>query len=472
MTGLDFPASAGEPDVRAHAEGEFVLLGIPDVNGSIRGKALRPAAFEAAVREGTVMTDLLLALDPTDQPITDYEQFGIRTGAGDLVVLPEPDTLRELSWRLGWRICLATPVWPDGRPCELSSREVLRAALASVAELGYDTLAAFEYEIRLRDAAGEPLSSGISYSVGEVLRFDDFIARLGPALEGLGIELGAVHTEAGPGLLELNVAARPGLQAADDAALLKLAVKEVAASLGLRASFLAKTAPGEEGSSGHLHLSLWKDGENAFAAEELIGSAVAGVLDHLPAASLLYNPTINSYKRLVPGYFAPVNASWGLENRSTAVRVIRSARPERYADRVPPAGRRREPVPRARRARRVRGRRDQARRDAAGADRRRRLGARRPAAAAALARERAARVRGGRRSAPGAGHDVLRLLRGLAPVGGQRVAGSRERLGARALRGRGVTLQTPVLSELQQKDNLCGAVPGRARPARARLRGR
>jgi glutamine synthetase len=329
VTGLDYPASAGEPDVRARAEGEFVLLGIPDVNGSIRGKALRPAAFEAAVREGTVMTDLLLALDPTDQPITDYEQFGIRTGAGDLVVLPEPDTLRELSWRLGWRICLATPVWPDGRPCELSSREVLRTALASVTELGYDTLAAFEYEIRLRDAAGEPLSSGISYSVGEVLRFDEFIARLGPALEGLGIELGAVHTEAGPGLLELNVAARPGLQAADDAALLKFAVKEVAASLGLRASFLAKTAPGEEGSSGHLHLSLWNDGENAFASEELIGSAVAGVLDHLPAASLLYNPTINSYKRLVPGYFAPVNATWGLENRSTAVRVIRSARPER-----------------------------------------------------------------------------------------------------------------------------------------------
>ncbi len=329
MTGLDFPAPAGEPDVRARGEGEFVLLGIPDVHGSVRGKALRPAAFEAALREGTVMTDLLLALDPTDQPITDYDQFGIRTGAGDLIVLPEPDTLRELTWRLGWRICLATPVWPDGSPCELASREVLRRALGALAELGYDTLAAFEYEIRLRDASGEPLSSGISYSVGEILRFDDFVARLGPALEGLGIELGAVHTEAGPGLLELNVAARPGLQAADDAALLKLAVKEVAASLGLRASFLAKTVAGEEGSSGHVHLSCWRDGENAFASPEHVDPAVAGILEHLPAASLLLNPTINSYKRLVPGYFAPVNVSWGLENRSAAVRVIRSDRPER-----------------------------------------------------------------------------------------------------------------------------------------------
>jgi glutamine synthetase len=329
------PAGARR-DVGSAGDAEFVLLGIPDVHGQIRGKALRPAAFEAAVREGTVMTDLLLALDPTDTPITDYERFGIRSGAGDLIVRPEPDTLRELSWRLGWRVCLATPMWPDGSRCELSSREVLRRALGGLAELGYETLAAFEYEIRLRDERAEPLSSGISYSVGEILRFDEFLARLGPALDRLGIELGAVHTEAGPGLLELNVAARPGLQAADDAAYLKLAVKEVAASLGLSATFLAKVAPLEEGSSGHIHLSCWRDAENAFATADpgaalpdALGAAIGGILEHLPAASVYLNPTINSYKRLVPGYFAPVNASWGVENRSCALRVIRSDRAER-----------------------------------------------------------------------------------------------------------------------------------------------
>jgi glutamine synthetase len=320
---------AAESVTAALADAEYVLLGIPDVHGSIRGKALRPEAFAAALREGTVMTDLVLALDPTDTPITDYDAFGIRAGAGDLVVHPEPDTLRELSWRLGWRVCLATPSWPDGSPCDFATREVLRSTLDALAELGYSALAAFEYELRLRDAAGEPLSSGISYSVGEILRFDEFATRLGPALQALGIELGAIHTEAGPGLLELNVAARPGLRAADDAAFLKLAVKEVAASLGLTASFLAKTVPGEEGSSGHVHLSLWSDGANAFAGDGPLDAAIGGILDHLPAASLLLNPTINSYKRVVPGYFAPVNVSWGLENRSCAVRVIRSDRPER-----------------------------------------------------------------------------------------------------------------------------------------------
>ena len=317
------------------AAGEFVLLGIPDMNGSIRGKALRPDAFDSAVERGTVTTDLIVGLDPTDTPITDYERFGIRTGAADLVVHPDPDTIRELTWRPGWRVCLATPSWPDGSPCEFATREVFRSVIEDVSGLGYDVLSAIEYEIRIWDEHGEPTSTGISYSLNEITRYEAFLAALVPALEGLGVELSAVHTEAGPGLLELNIAAARGLRAADDAVLLKFGVKQVAASMGLRASFLAKTNPGEEGSSGHVHLSLWDGETNAFAGPEptapvpaVFASSVAGVLEHLPAASLLLNPTLNSYKRLVPGWFAPINATWGYENRSCAVRAIRSERPE------------------------------------------------------------------------------------------------------------------------------------------------
>jgi glutamine synthetase len=174
--------------------------------------------------------------------------------------------------------------------------------------------------------------------MGEIARFERFVAALVPALEALGVELSAVHTEAGPGLLELNIAAREGLRAADDAAFTKLAVKEVAASMGLRASFLAKTKPGEEGSSGHVHLSCWSGGTNSFAGDgdlsaelpPIFGGALAGALEHLPAASLMLNPTLNSYKRLVPGWFAPVNASWGHENRSCALRAIRGPHVERW----------------------------------------------------------------------------------------------------------------------------------------------
>ncbi|HWO70674.1 MAG TPA: glutamine synthetase family protein [Actinomycetota bacterium] len=315
--------------------GEFVLLAIPDVNGSLRGKALRPDAFDAALRHGTVMTDLILGLDPVDTPISDYERFGVTVGAPDLVVHPDPETLRELPWRPGWRICLATPVWPDGSPVEFAVREVYRRALDDLADLGYEATAAIEYEIRIWDERGEPTSSGISYSLHEVGGYDRFLDELVRGLAGLGVELSAVHTEAGPGLLELNLRAGRGLAAADDAALVKFGVKQVAAAMGLRASFLAKTRPGEEGSSGHIHFSCWRGEENAFAGPdpagplpEVFSHAVAGVLAHLPAASLLLNPTINSYKRLVPGWFAPVNVSWGYENRSCAVRAIRSSRPE------------------------------------------------------------------------------------------------------------------------------------------------
>jgi glutamine synthetase len=314
---------------------EFVLLAIPDMNGSLRGKALRPAAFESAVRHGTVMTDLILGLDPVDHPIEDYETFGIKTGAADLLVHAEEDTLRELTWRPGWRICLATPSWPDGSPCDIASREVYRSVLGDVGDLGYDVMAAIEYEVRIWDEHGDPLSSGISYSLNEVGRYDRFVDTLVDALHRLGVELSAVHTEAGPGLLELNLAPGRGLAAADGATLVKFAAKQVAATMDLRASFLAKTVPGEEGSSGHVHLSCWDGDTNAFAGDGLrdalpvpFAAAVAGVVEHLPAASLLLNPTINSYKRLVPGWFAPINATWGYENRSCAVRAIRSDRPE------------------------------------------------------------------------------------------------------------------------------------------------
>jgi glutamine synthetase len=334
MSRVDAPARVASKTA-AHAlppdthDAEFVLLGFPDVNGTLRGKALRPEAFESALRHGAAMTDLLLALDPVDMPITDYQHLGIKSGAPDLIVHPDPSTLHDVTWRPGWRVCLGTPSWPDGSKCELASREVLRGALDAMLKVGYDATAALEYEFRVRDASGQFPFTGVSYSLLEVSALEDFLNALRPALDSLGVELNAAHTEGAPGLLELNLAARPALQAADDAMFTKFAVKGVAASLGMQATFLAKTASGEEGSSGHIHLSCWRDGLNAFAAEgSVMESAIAGVLEHLPAASLLMNPTINSYKRLVPGFFAPINLSWGHENRSAAVRAIRSKRPE------------------------------------------------------------------------------------------------------------------------------------------------
>lgn len=315
----------------------WVLYGFTDVHGSLRGKALARADFERVVEEGHAkLTDLLLALDPLDVPVTDHTTIGILGGARDLRLVPQLETLAPLPWRPGWAVCLGTPAWDDGRPCELVPRNVAAHALTRLGEHGLHATAAFEYEVRLTDASsGAPPSAGISYSAHELARYAPLMDELAEALSGLGIVAQAMHTEAGPGLFELNVAPADGLRAADEAALARFALREVAERHGLDVSFLAKPRAGEEGSSGHVHLSLRSeagpaltlapDSEGVSATERLdpvLRDVVAGLLAHLPAASLIHNPTINSYKRLVPGWFAPVNATWGIENRSAAVRVI------------------------------------------------------------------------------------------------------------------------------------------------------
>jgi glutamine synthetase len=236
-----------------------------------------------------------------------------------------------MSWRPGWEICLGSVELPNGERCALAPRELLHRALEAMGSLGLEVMAAFEYEIRISGPDGSPVAQNISYSLADMGVFEEFSARLAAATERMGIGLAAIHTEAAPGLLEINIDAATGIRAADDACLLKLVVKDVATTLGLRASFMAKPVAGEEGSSGHVHMSCWRDGHNAFAADAGLSDecrwAIGGLLEHLPAASLLLNPTINSYKRLVPGWFAPVNATWGYENRSCAVRAIRAERP-------------------------------------------------------------------------------------------------------------------------------------------------
>jgi glutamine synthetase len=308
----------------------FGFLGFVDVNGSLRGKAYASDEFDAICARGHVAcTDVLLAVDPLDQPITTLETVGARAGAGDLRLCPVGETIRPSPWRPGSTIAIADVAWIDGSPCELSTRQVLANALARVADRGLRAMAAFEYEVRLWSAEdGTPVSSAQSYSVRGVESSAEFADRLQEAAEALGLGLTAVHTEGGPGLIEINCRAFDAQTAADNAVILRLAVHEVARRCGLRASFLAKPIVGEEGSSGHVHVSLWKGEDNALAATADANLAVAmrhaigGVMRHLPAMSLAMNPTINSYKRLVPGFFAPVNASWGVENRSAAVRVV------------------------------------------------------------------------------------------------------------------------------------------------------
>jgi glutamine synthetase len=217
--------------------------------------------------------------------------------------------------------------------------------LERAAERGYTAHFSAEYEFfifretaqSLRDkhfAALTPLTPGMfGYSVLRASANAELVLEIMEALALFDVPLEGFHTETGPGVYEAAIAVGPGLAAADRAALFKVAVKEIAARHNLTPTFMAKWNAGLPGSSGHLHQSLSRTGndENLFSGEAADGGMsepmrqyIAGLVMNMQELSAIFCPTINSYKRIVPGAWAPVNATWGVDNRTTAVRAIPS----------------------------------------------------------------------------------------------------------------------------------------------------
>ncbi|NYI91333.1 glutamine synthetase [Amycolatopsis endophytica] len=319
------PAGTPPADVRS------LLLLFPDLHGGLRGKMVEPRLVDDRARaEGLPTTDLLLAVDPRDEPITTLPSMGLNGGAKDLLLRPDETTWRPVPWFPDSALLLGDLHETSGLPCEVSPRQVLRRALGALADQGLRVRAAFEFEFRLFRAGGwEPATSGLSYSPLTLSEVAGFLGTLRHYADALRLDLSVVHAEGAPGLIEVNVDPQDGLAAADTAALLRLAAAEAARPHGLRASFLAKPFAREEGSSAHVHFSLWDEsGANVLRSaetdleDETYRRIAWGVLANLPALSLVYNPTINSYKRLVPGYFAPVRASCGTDDRSFALRAL------------------------------------------------------------------------------------------------------------------------------------------------------
>ncbi|GHE76525.1 glutamine synthetase [Amycolatopsis deserti] len=324
-----------------------LLLLFPDLHGGLRGKMVEPRVVDEQARTaGLPTTDLLLAVDPRDEPITTLPTMGLNGGAKDLLLRPDPVTLRPVPWFPDAALLLGDLHETDGLPCEVSPRQVLRRALDALAGQGIAVRAAFEFEFRLfREGGWEPASSGLSYSPLTLSEVAECLGTLRSYADALRLGLSVVHAEGAPGLIEVNVDPQDGLAAADTAALLRLAAAEAARRHGLRASFLAKPFAQQEGSSAHVHFSLWDDtGANVLRSaaanpdDETYRRVAWGILANLPALSLIYNPTINSYKRLVPGYFAPVRASCGTDDRSFAVRaLLRGSSSSRFELRRPGA---------------------------------------------------------------------------------------------------------------------------------------
>jgi glutamine synthetase len=327
----------------------FAQLEVPDNNGIVRGKicnlkkALGPTGSAMSTLTVSVRSGDLLSMTPFSN---------METGFTKMVALPDYDTLVEWPWRDDMAAVLCDFYMEDGTPCPMDGRHILKTILAEYAQLGLEPKFALEFEAYIYEASEEALREkryldlvpwGNSWDFYSLTRYPshrfesfakDFLSRM----QAVGITIEAFHTEYGEGMYEFTSEPAPALKAADDAIRIKLYLKQLCHESGLVPSFMAAIRPDSDDSMTgcHHNLSLWKDGKNAFWDEkaqslsELGRHFSGGVLKTMPDFHLLFRPWVNSYHRMDPEKWCPVNASWGLDNHTVALRVVHGSKPEKY----------------------------------------------------------------------------------------------------------------------------------------------
>ena len=300
---------------------ESMLLWFTDLEGHLKSFAITPNELEGALDDG-------MGFDGSS--ITGFNAIE----ESDMVAIPDPDTFVVMPWRsgeskVGRMIC--DVVTPDGKPYEGDPRYVLRRALDRMKGLGFDTFNVgpeLEYFL-FEDAKGtETLDEGGYFAMTTQDAATELRNETIQALEKVGIPIEYHHHEVGPSQHEIDMHFANALDMADHTLTYRLVVKEIAAKNGVYATFMPKPIFGENGSGMHTHQSLFTDGRNAFFDEEdkwhlsEAGKAfIAGQLRHAREIAAVFAQWVNSYKRLVPGYEAPVYVAWSQRNRSALIRI-------------------------------------------------------------------------------------------------------------------------------------------------------
>jgi glutamine synthetase len=316
-----------------------VKVGAFDVDGILRGKYISVEKFLSALDSGFGFCDVVLGWDSNDQLYDNVSYTGWHTAYPDAPVRVLPDTCRDIPWEPNTLFFLGEFSAPADTVCP---RAVLRRVLERADKLGYKVLGACEFEffvfdetphsIRDKGYRGlKPITPGFfGYSV---LR-NSVESSLYHDLMDLGVKmdfpLEGLHTETGAGVLEAAITVDEALNAADKAALFKTFTKALLQRQGKMATFMAKWSHDWPGQSGHIHLSLKKkDGKPVFHdakqkhnISDTMRHFIGGQQALLPELLAMVACTVNSYTRLIPGFWAPTQASWGVENRTTALRAI------------------------------------------------------------------------------------------------------------------------------------------------------
>jgi glutamine synthetase len=322
---------------------EKVKLGGFDVDGVLRGKYISLEKFFSAAESGLGFCDVIFGWDSSDALYDNVCATGWHTGYPDALARIDLGTFRLLPWEADTAFFLVDFFRPDGTPQAISPRQVLRRVVERAEKKGYTAKASVEYEYfffredplsarqkHFRDLV--PLSPGMfGYSFVRSSQHSELAHAILDSTRAMDIELEGFHTETGPGVYETAIRYDDALRAADKAALFKTVVKILARQHGLLATFMAKWNAGLPGCSGHIHQSLApRHGNKNLFYDPRVDSHLSGLMRRYMAGQLammrelavMFCPTINSYKRLVPGTWAPTNVTWGVDNRTTALRAI------------------------------------------------------------------------------------------------------------------------------------------------------
>ena len=324
--------SGGEDEVMAWLRGhnvERIRAEYSDFNGIARGKAVSLAQFEHVMQHGLAFAATIFSLDifANVVPGTDYAES---IGYGDFILKLDLSTLRLLRHEGGTAQVLGTLVWPDGSLVDSCPRNILARVAGRAADMGFTAYAAPEFEFYLLNEDNELLDEGVQcYSMQKRTMFlAEELALLEAASAHAQLENS--HYEYGPGQYEMTMRYQEICRMADDGHLFRATLKEAAMNIGRRISFMAKPFDGATGNSCHIHLSLTDaDGKYVFAApdapqhiSDTCRHFIGGVLAHMAELTAIFFPNSNSYRRLVPANFAPISLVWGVDNRTTAVRVL------------------------------------------------------------------------------------------------------------------------------------------------------
>jgi glutamine synthetase len=339
---------------------DTVLLVITDMQGRLQGKRMAAAHLLADVLPadapaGTVEgCDYLLAVDVDMTTVDGYELSGWSRGYGDFVWRPDLDTIRRIPWHDGTALIHCDVQRADGTPVAPAPRQVLRRQLDRLAEHGWTAYAGTELEFMVFDDTYEaawradyrgltPANQyNVDYSILGTARIEPLLRRIRLGMAGAGMAVESAKGECNFGQHEIAFRYGPALSTCDDHVLYKTGAKEIAAQQGRAITFMAKYDE-REGNSCHVHLSLRDaSGDPVFADRHghghspVFDSFLAGLLAGLRELTLLSAPNVNSYKRFVPGSFAPTALAWGRDNRTCALRVVgHSPSALRVEDRIP-----------------------------------------------------------------------------------------------------------------------------------------